>query len=353
MKHLVLVGGGPAHLHVLRSFASEALASARVTLVCASAHVICEGLLPAVVAGRIDAEQAAIPLVPLASAAHAAWVQAGVVALDAGSRHIRLTNGEPMGFDALSISIGDAIDREAISGARERALFTRPREPFVALWPQVTELAATRALSLVVIGGGADAFELAMAAQQRLGVHARVTLVSGGEPLLVDRLPVLRDRALRALKHSGVTLIEDACREITATHVVLHGGARLACDAPLIATAHVLPAWLRDSGMALGDDGRVALRASGQSLSHREVFLAGDAAIGDAQAGERLTLNLRRFVAGGALEPHRAITSAWQALRCGDGSAIAGWHDWAVQGAWVRRLIDRRCGAFMARYRGD
>ena len=57
-------------------------------------------------------------------------------------------------------------------------------------------------------------------------------------------LPLMAARALRALKRGGVTLFEDACSEITASHVVLARGMRLACDAPMLAIGASAPIWL-------------------------------------------------------------------------------------------------------------
>ena len=69
MKRLVLLGGGHAHVHVLRSLALEPQAGAEVVLVTPFLRQMYSGMVPGLEAGHYTAEQCAIPLAPLARAA--------------------------------------------------------------------------------------------------------------------------------------------------------------------------------------------------------------------------------------------------------------------------------------------
>jgi selenide,water dikinase len=144
--------------------------------------------------------------------------------------------------------------------------------------------------------------------------------------------------------------------------VVLGGGGRLACDAPIVAIGSSAPAWLRDSGLALDADGFVATGATLQSGSHPEVFAAGDVAsrvdaprprsgVYAVRAGPPLALNLRRFLAGGALQPYRPQPRALNLLSCGARYAIASWGPWSAEGRWVWWWKDRIDRGFVARLR--
>jgi len=167
-----------------------------------------------------------------------------------------------------------------------------------------------------------------------------VSLVTGGMPLSVHPATVQR-RLLCALKRRRITLFVDRCVEIAASHVVLGSGARLACDAPIVATALQAPAWLHASGLALDEHGAVAVGPTLQSLSHPQVFAAGDAA-------RVLALNLRRFTGGGELQHDRPPTRALKLMSCGEREAIAAWGEWSVKGCWVRWWKDRNDRGFVA-----
>lgn len=362
MKRLVLIGGGHTHVHVLEALAAQPLPAAQVTLVSPFAASVYSGMVPGVVAGHYETQACLIPLAPLAARARVQRVEGTAVALDAAARRVTLADGSTLAYDVLSLDTGAAMDREVIPGAREHALFVRPIEHFVRLVEPLFALAGERALSVVVVGGGAGGVELALALQHRLGERARVSLVTGGTPPLPEHPPGVGRRAQRALKRARITVLEDSCTEITASHVVLGRGARLECDAPVLAIGASAPPWLRGSGLALDERGFVATGATLQSTSHAEVFAAGDVAgridaphpksgVYAVRAGPPLALNLRRFVAGGTLEPWQPQRHALGLLSCGRRYAIATWGGRSAEGRWVWWWKDRIDRAFIARFK--
>jgi NADH dehydrogenase FAD-containing subunit len=229
-------------------------------------------------------------------------------------------------------------------------------ERFTQLFGALVELAQTRSLSVVVVGGGAAGVELAMAIQYRLRERARVSVLTGGPPVLDGHCASSQERTMKALKRLAITVLRDHCTEVGASHVKLGGGARLMCDAPVIAIGTSAPAWLRESGLALDERGFVATLATLQSASHPEVFGAGDVAsradaprpksgVYAVRAGPPLALNLRRFIGGGALEPFVPQPRSLNLLSCGARRAIASYGDWSAEGRWVwwwKNWIDRR-----------
>jgi pyridine nucleotide-disulfide oxidoreductase family protein len=358
----LLLGGGHAHVHVLKALAQEPLPSAQVTLVSPFPRQIYSGMVPGLVAGHYSVDDCVIPLAPLAAKAKVKFIQSAACALDAGARTVRLADGQVLHYDALSIDTGPVADRGAIAGAEEHGLFVRPIEEFMLMWDELFALTQQQILSVVVVGGGAAGVELALSLQYRLGERARVSLVTGGPPPLASHPAHVQARALRALKRWGVTVLEDTCTEIASNHIQLGRGMRLECDAAVLALGAAAPAWLSDSGLALDEHGFVATDNTLQSTSHPEVFAAGDVAsnvvrpapksgVYAVRAGPPLALNLRRFIAAGPLVPYRPQRRSLSLLACGERSAIASWGPWSAQGRWVwwwKNRIDR---AFVAAYR--
>ena len=362
MKNLLLLGGGHAHVHVLKTLAQEPMPGAQVTLVTPFARQVYSGMVPGLVAGHYNVDDCVIPLMPLAAKAKVRFVQGTACALDAKSRTVRLQDGQELHYDALSVDTGPVTDRNAIPGAEVHALFVRPIEEFIVAWDELFALTQQQILSVVVVGGGAAGVELAMSLQYRLGDRARVSLVTGGTGPLPSHPASVQARALRALKRVGVTVLDDTCTEIAAHHVQLGRGMRLECDAAVLALGASAPAWLHDSGLALDERGFIATGGTLQSTSHPEVFAAGDVSsrvdhpspksgVYAVRAGPPLAVNLRRFMAAGTLMPYQPQRRSLYLLACGGRQAIASWGPFSAEGAWVwwwKNRIDRE---FITRYR--
>jgi pyridine nucleotide-disulfide oxidoreductase family protein len=362
MKELLLLGGGHSHAGVLAELARRPLPDVRVTLVTPYERLLYSGMLPGWMTGRYGLDECSIALRPLARAAGVAWIGGAATAVHAAARRVQLADGQMLAYDALSINTGPVMDRDALAGAREHALFLRPLEQFVPQWERLVALAAGPALRVVVIGAGAAGVELAMAIERRLGERVQVNLVTGTPGLLPGLAVGARRRAGVCLRQRRICVLETQATAVGPGHVRLASGACLACDAPIVATGAGAPDWLQGSGLALDTAGFIQTGPTLQSLSHPEVFAAGDVAVRpDAprphsgvhavRAGPPLARNLRRYLQGATLRRHRPQARALVLLSCGDGTAIGAWGPLSWQGRWAGGWKDRIDRRFVQRYR--
>jgi NADH dehydrogenase FAD-containing subunit len=129
----------------------------------------------------------------------------------------------------------------------------------------------------------------------------------------------------------------------------------------LLASGPAAPHWLQDSGLARDARGYLLVDPQLRSISHPDVFAAGDCALQAGsprprsgvyavRAGPPLAHNLRASLAGGALLRHRPQRRALYLLSDGSGSAIGTWGPLAFEGRWVWRWKDRIDRGFVARF---
>ena len=362
MKHLLLLGGGHAHVHVLQALAALPLPAARVTLVSPFERQMYSGMVPGLLAGHYEVDDCVIPLGPLAQAAGVRLIQAAAVGLDAARREVKLSTGDTLGYDVLSLDTGPVMPTDTIPGAAAHGWPVRPIEDFHARWQARLAQGPGGIGCVVVVGGGAAGVELAMALRHRLGRDQPVSLVTGGGPPLAGQPPRLQRLALRAIKRLGITVLEDHCTRIASDHLVLGRGTRVACDVPVLALGAAAAPWLAASGLQCDERGFVATGPTLQSCSHPEVFAAGDVAsrvdvqhprsgVFAVRAGPPLAFNLRRWTAGGQLQPYRPQRHSLALLACGGQRAIAAWGPWSWEADWIWRWKDHIDRAFIHRYR--
>lgn len=367
-QHLLLLGAGQAHRHVLARLAQRPLPGVSVTLVSPLAKQLPRRLLPSLIAGHMQQADCEIALEPLlrrnGNGDHLRWLQRRAMALDAHSRTVWLDDGSALGYDLLSINIGLLQVRDPVEatlpGARQHGVFVRPSEAFAGLWPRVAELGARQAVRVAVLGGSTEATELAMAVGFALP-NAAITLITGGARVATHWPPAAQLKVAQALKRRNITVLQDTATALTGTEVQLASGARLACDVPLIASGEQAPPWLSESGLALDPHGFIAVNASQQSTSHATVLATGEltrrsdgagvaSALSAPAQAKNLAANLTAMVAGRPLKPLPRLENALRLLSCGDQRAIASWGPLAAEGRWVGWLKAQADRRFVARY---
>ncbi len=372
MKRLALLGGGHSHVEVIRRFGMSPPRAARMLLVSPERYTVYSGMLPGFVAGHYDFRDCHIDLERLCRAAHVEFRRARALDLDLVARRVQCSDGAAVDYDVLSINVGATPQAASISGAIEHALPVKPSSEFVRAWQVIHDTARRRKspLSFAVIGAGAGGVELALALQHRLCAD-----YGGGAPrpafhLLSDTATILPDHSRRVqekfkrilLERNVAVHVESRVTQIDAGILRRQHGAPLAVDHAVLATTSSAPRWLAASGLRTDARGFVLVNEALQSLSHPEVFAAGDVASMHGHAlpksgvyavrqGPPLAANLRHALAGESLVIYSPQKTALALISAGDRYAVAAWRDIALEGKWVWRWKDRIDRRFVATYR--
>src|SRR4051812_23341931 len=168
-QDLVLVGGGHAHVHVLKRFGMRPEPGVRVTLITRDLETPYSGMLPGYVAGLYGFAECHINLVRLARFAGAQLIHDEAVGLDRAARRVLCRDHPPLRYDIISLDIGSVPQRNDVPGAVKHTVAVKPIDRFGRRWEALLARAASqRKLRLAVVGGGAGGVELALAAQHRL-----------------------------------------------------------------------------------------------------------------------------------------------------------------------------------------
>ncbi|GJM22749.1 MAG: hypothetical protein DHS20C15_26640 [Planctomycetota bacterium] len=358
LRDLLLVGGGHAHVQVLRAWAMRPEPNVRLTLLVDTPLAVYSGMVPGCVAGQYRAEELEIDVRPLARRAGARVIHAACTGVEPEARRVLIDGRPSLPYDLASFDVGSRVAGLDAPGVREHAVPTRPIGRFVArLEERLAERSVERA---VVVGAGAAGVELAFALQARGLQH--VTLLDAGDEPVAELPAALRARVRAAAAARGLVLrFGERVESVESDAVVLRGGERLPADLVLWVTGASAHPLFASSGLAL-HDGYLRVSETLQVLDRPELFAVGDAAHFDprplpkagvyaVRQGPVLTHNLRAALRGRNLRRYRPQHDFLALINLGDGSALGSKWSRAFEGRWVFSLKDRIDRRFMRRFR--
>ena len=286
LRHLVLLGGGHAHIGVLRMLGMHPEPDLKVTLVSPSRETPYSGLLPGVVGGHSPEQDLYIDLGRLCQFAGADLVLATATAIDPGGSEIELRNRPNLAYDYLSIDVGIEPALTDLAEFDEALVPVKPIAGFMARFNLVYEQYRGGG-AFAIVGAGAAGLELAFALNHRLGIKAEknglpkpvLYLCQAAAELLPEAPPRLRAKAKNALAAQGIQF-QPQFRAVRqgAGQLASASGAVLEVDQVFWATGAAPQAFLQNSDLAGTPSGYIAVNAQLQSVSHPNVFAVGDAA---------------------------------------------------------------------------
>ncbi len=348
----------------------------RLTVVCRDVHTPYSGMLPGLIAGHYNYDEAHLDLQKLARFAGARFIHDEVTGVDLESKKLRFRDRPETGYDVLSIDIGSTPAKSEVPGADRFATAVKPISKLVARWEALVArvLAAKGEARIGVVGAGAAGAELTLAIEYRLrellreaGHESAPELFLFGaapEPLPTHNRGVQR-RFRRTLKERGVVcVLGRRVEEVTASGLRTDDGAEYVLDEILWTTQASAQSWPGEAGLKVDGRGFIKVEDTLESVSHPAVFAAGDVAavlthprekagVFAVRQGPPLTRNLRHALLGEPLEAFVPQKEFLSLVSTGDRYAVGSRSFFTFEGEWVwtwKDYIDRK---FMRKFSDD
>ncbi|MET9962816.1 FAD-dependent oxidoreductase [Streptomyces sp. NPDC006326] len=293
MKHrIVVLGAGYAWVYVAGTLARRlSPADAEITVVNAEPDFVQRLRLHQLAAGQeIEAPR-------LADVFARTGVQlrlARVTTVDPERRVVAVADaggGGALGYDTLLYALGSHGAGHRVPGAAEYDFDVATRPSALRLRERLDSLSRRdEGGNVLVVGDGLTGIETATEiAESRPGLS--VTLVARGElgaPLSAGARSHLRracDRlGITVLEHTGVTAVE-------ATRILCADGTALASDATVWTAGFAVSPIAAASGLEVADNGRIVVDRTMRSVSHPNVYAAGDSAYAIGDNGRPLPMS--------------------------------------------------------------
>ncbi len=276
---IVVLGAGYAGLAAARRLARTAH-DAHITVVDARASFVERVRLHQYVVGQSIPEW---DLRELLEPKRIHFVQAWTQGIDTERKRVILDGAPALDYDSLIYALGSTSDTTGVPGVAEHA--------YAIATPQDSEWLRNGipAGRIVVVGGGATGIELA-AELAEFRPDSQVLLLGSDEPAawLSARA---RAHVRHALVRLGVEIRSDAkVVEVTAEGVRLADGSMVEAAATVWTAGFGVPELAERAGLAVDGHGRVRTDETLRSVSHPDVYAAGDAAVIMGPGGRELRM---------------------------------------------------------------
>ncbi len=358
-KHLVLAGGGHAHLTTMVGLREYVRAGHRVTLIGPSPHHYYSGMGPGLLSGTYRPAEVRFHVKKMVEDRGAAFLEDRVVRVDPHRSTLLLDSGREIRYDVASFNTGSGVPADIFDPQAENVFPVKPIENLLAARECVLDAPAGAGLRTVVVGGGPAGVETA-AALGRLGREsgriAGITLVSGSK-VLEDYPAKARALALRSLARRGIEWLEETAAQSIGEGVVrLESGSDLPADMVFAAVGVKPSSLFLDSGLPTGRDGGLLVDEFLQCVGHPGLFGGGDcithagsplARVGvyAVRQSRLLHQNLLAFLEGRPLRRFDPGGTYLTILNMGDGSGIFRRENLVWNGRFaflLKDAIDRR-----------
>ncbi|MDX1764354.1 MAG: FAD-dependent oxidoreductase [bacterium] len=358
-KHLVLVGGGHAHMTVMLELAQYTQRGHRVTVVNSDPYHYYSGMGPGMLSGIYRPEEIRFHVKKMVEDRGASFVEGRVVHVDTERRRLGLESSQSIDYDVVSFNTGSGIDRKAISGITDEMIPVKPIINLLKAREELVNRLASHRPRIVVVGGGAAGLEIAGNLDRLVrdaGGEAQITLVAGRRFLspFPDRV---RRLALGSFNGRGITVIESArVSRFESPEAVLEDDRRIPYDMVFLATGVKPSSLFKDSGLPTGNDGALLVNHRLQSVAYPDIFGGGDCisledgpldkvGVYAVRQNPILYRNLLSALEGGVMERFEPQANYLLIFNLGNGRGIFCRRGLVLDGRWpffLKDHIDRK-----------
>ena len=279
-KHLVLVGGGHAHMVTLANINAIVGKGHRVTVIGPSEHHYYSGMGPGMLGGTYSPSDIRFATKHLVEKQGGVFVLGKAVRVRPVEKQIELESGEAVSYDLVSFNAGSHVPRLNLSEDTENIYSVKPIERLMEAQARIKELVSQKPITIGILGGGPSSAEIAGNIRQLTSEHGenqpRVKIFAGSG--LMARFPEgVRTRVEKSLKNRDVEIHTNSyIQTIEPDGIILESGKRYDLDFIFLAMGVRPNAIFERSGIPTGPDGGMLVNSHLQSNAYPEMFGGGD-----------------------------------------------------------------------------
>jgi NADH dehydrogenase FAD-containing subunit len=279
-QHLVLVGGGHAHMMTLANIHQFVAQGHVVTVIGPSEHHYYSGMGPGMLGQTYTPNDIRFRTRHVVEKQGGRFILAKVDRIDPETRTVYLSTGATLPYDVLSFNAGSHVPTPDLPENQDNIFTVKPIERLMQAQTQLAELMTRQPVTVGIVGGGPSAAEIAgnvwgLARSQDL-IQPAIRIYAGNR--FMSRFPEELSRKVAAtLQRKGIEIRTNGYVEkIDSGRLTLASGETDEFDFIFLALGVKPSPIFEASGLATGPDGGLLVNRYLQSTGYPEIFGGGD-----------------------------------------------------------------------------
>ena len=358
-NRLLLVGGGHAHVFLIKQFCLKSIPELEVILVTACQYQYYSGMAAGYVEGIYKEEDMSFDLKKMCQKSSVKYIESRIIGIDAVNKCVKLENNETVYFDVISMDTGSEMAGKNVEGVVEYAYCVKPLENLFKLRANFIEQ-IFEGSQVLISGAGAAGIEIAFALRalaDKMEKNVKITLLHRGNLILKGYNENVREKTIRKLKKDKIEVLsQHKILKVLENNLSLESGRQINYDFLVWAAGPMSNPMYKASVITVDEAGYMLVNRYLQSVDYPFIFGAGDCiSFSDFQYVKKVGVyamkeapylfnNILKFINNEALHEYIPQTDYLAIISAGNKKGIMQYKRMAIIGSisWeIKNFIDR------------
>ncbi len=279
-KHLLLVGGGHAHMMTLENIGMFVEKGFKVTVIGPSFYHYYSGMGPGMLGGTYSPGDIRFATKDVVQKQGGIFIKDKVVRIDPDEKQVYTKTGHTFSYDVLSFNAGSYVPMQAAPADHDNIYAVKPIEKLMEAADKLKILFAQKKIVVSIVGGGPSSAEVAGNVWQlakKINKYMPDIRIFAGKKFMARFPENVISRVVSSLRNRGIQIFETGyVKEIKSDEICLESGETFATDFIFMALGVKPSTIFEESGLPVGPDKGLLVNKYLQSEKYPEIFGGGD-----------------------------------------------------------------------------
>ncbi|MCP4671698.1 MAG: FAD-dependent oxidoreductase, partial [Desulfobacula sp.] len=279
-KHLMLVGGGHAHMMTMENMDRFITNGFKVTVIGPSFFHYYSGMGPGMLGGTYTPGDIRFATKDVVEKQGGTFVKDKVVKINPKKNKVYTQNGQTYFYDVLSFNAGSYVPMHAAPEGCNNIYSVKPIEKLRQAADRLKILFAQKKIVVTIVGGGPSSAEVAGNVWQlakKINKFMPEIYIFAGKKMMARFPGNVRSKVIASLKKRSIKIFETGyVKQIKKDEILLESGESFPTDFIFMALGVKPSTIFKKSGLPVGPDKGLLVNKYLQSVKYKNIFGGGD-----------------------------------------------------------------------------